>query len=67
MENNQKDPLDWFDNLSAFLKGLTKFEEDDSTFMLGLKIVLRFVLVIIMIILSPVLLLGLAIAFAAVL
>ncbi len=66
LENNQQDPLDWFDKLSNFIKGLTEFKDEDSTFMLGVKLILRVILFIIMLILSPFLLIGLAIAFVAV-
>lgn len=58
--------MDWTGKKYRSFKDYVAFRDDDPTWMLGYKLVLRFLGVLFMILLSPFLILGLAIAFMAV-
>ncbi|HMO39631.1 MAG TPA: hypothetical protein PKC76_02950 [Saprospiraceae bacterium] len=58
--------INWFFQLYAYFKGLTKPGEADPTWLLVLKVIGQLGLLLLMILLSPVLLIGLLIAFIAV-
>lgn len=58
--------MDWTGQKYRSFMDYIAFRDDDPTWMLGYKLVLRVLGILFMIILSPFLLLGLAIAFMAV-
>lgn len=66
MQETNPSPMGWLQQLFAYFRDLTRTREEDSTFMLGVKALSRVFLLILMVLLSPVLLVGLAIAFIAV-
>jgi hypothetical protein len=71
--NNEPEPadpsakmMDWTGSKYRRFMDYVAFRDDDPTWMLGYKLVLRFLGILFMIILSPFLILGLLIAFIAV-
>lgn len=58
--------MDWTGSKYRSFKDYVAFRDDDPTWMLAYKLVLRFLGILFMIILSPFLILGLLIAFMAV-
>ncbi len=58
--------IDWFFQLTDYVRNLTRLGEQDPTWMLILKVIGQGFLILLMILLSPVLLIGLFIAFVAV-
>ncbi len=66
-QENPRQPLDWLFKLNRQAQELTRSKEEDSTLVLALKVFGKLFLAVLMILLSPILLIGLAIAFAAVL
>lgn len=63
---NPRQPMDWLFKMTNNAKEFTRSKEEDSTFVLGVKVVARLMLIGLLILLSPVLLIGLTIAFIAV-
>ncbi|MDX1940113.1 MAG: hypothetical protein SFU99_06145 [Saprospiraceae bacterium] len=63
---NPRQPMDWLFKMNQNVQELTRSKEEDSTFMLVLKVFARLMLIGLLILLSPVLLIGLTIAFIAV-
>ncbi len=58
--------IDWFFQLTDYVRNLTRPGEQDPTWILILKVIGQGFLILLMILLSPVLLIGLFIAFVAV-
>lgn len=59
------DPMGWLQQLFAYFRNLTSGKEEDSTLVLGLKVIGRIFLIFLLILLSPLLLVALVVAFFA--
>jgi hypothetical protein len=62
-DNDNRKPLEQFGQIFDKVKEQTRGREDDSIFMLGLKVFARLLLILLMILLSPILVIVLIIAF----